>query len=308
MNPATPIRRGRSHALAGVGVVVLSLVLVGCGDDPPELAPRPSPSAATSVSSSPESTVGVRSLPVARSAEDLGKKVAKAVRRERTATVRMVNDGGAGAGTQSLGTLHLGKGDPAFSMSLDNPAQPMTMVAHGSGLFMRLAEPLDGKNWLKLTATLTDVEGDDAFSGIFAEVMDSTRANIDIAMIAETFALAKDFEVGDVEQIDGTATTRYTLTLGEKALRKQLSQGALDRAGAQMKGASGTLQIFVDADWLPRKVVNQVRVSGRDLTSTVSYSDWGTADPVDPPPAADVADVADYPDTSEIESKLRAEM
>jgi hypothetical protein len=38
------------------------------------------------------------------------------------------------------------------------------------------------------------------------------------------------------------------------------------------------------------------------------YSDWGTADPVDPPPAADVADVADYPDTSEIDSKLRAEM
>ena len=293
--------RGRRLALTACGLVVAGSVLGGCGEDDP--APAATPSGPTaSASGSTTGEVGVAAMGRARSATDLGRRLRKAVLREESASVQFAPEGAiAGA---SRGVIRFGEKEPAFTLSIDDPAKPMTMVAVPSGLYMQAPEKLDGKSWLKLTATLQDVEGDDAFSGIFAEIIDSARSSIDVLLLTDALGEAKSFTVGAVEQVDGVPVTRYTVELGEKGLRKQLSEGMLKRAKGQLKGATNTTEILVDADWLPRRVVTATLLEGRTLKSTVTYADWGRAAAVTEPPAADTARVEDYPDVTDIQRQI----
>jgi hypothetical protein len=282
-----------------VGSGLLASGLTGCGDN----APSTSASATTSVTASATATVSTSVAGRASSAADLAGRIEVAVRRKRTARVRLEAE--AGTTGPASGAVRFNASGPEFTMGLDAGEAPMTMVVVSKGLYLRPAAPVEGKDWLKLTATLHDLKGDDKFSAAFAAVMESVRSNLDLPRAAKVYAQATKLTVGGTETIDGVSTTRYTLELQPEALRNLLAPELRGNTpAASQKALEATVDLFVDAEWLPRRVVSRTMTAEKVLVETVDFSGWGGPVTVEAPPVADVADVADFPSTPEMQPGL----
>src|SRR5262249_26849788 len=143
---------------------------------------------------------------------------------------------------------------------------------------------MDGKHWLKVDPASLGVapdSGSSAFGGDAGSTVGSLRGVDDVTRVG-------------TETVGGVPTTHYRGVIDvQKALAK-LPPKLRD----QMQSTPGfgqanwNVDVWVDADGLPRKMVVDVDSSVMRLSEQFEFSDFGDSVDLTAPPADDVADFA----------------
>jgi hypothetical protein len=175
-------------------------------------------------------------------------------------------------------------GDLAIGKSLDDTALDMTMSAPGLGqnMSMILVDGVlymsDGQGSGKYFAI--DLGGPSSpFGGLYQQLFEQANP----AGITEAFEGAiDDFEAVGSEEIDGTTTTQYRITVDtQKVLAKTLGKDALPEGSMGAMPPQLTYDIWVgDNDNLPRRI----EFDAMGTSVVMNLTDWGKPVDVQAPP------------------------
>jgi hypothetical protein len=112
----------------------------------------------------------------------------------------------------------------------------------------------------------------------------------DPASITRAFKGAiEDFETVGSEEIDGTTTTHYRVTVNaRKALEKTLGEDMPSSVEGSLGGLPETItyDIWVDADNLPRRMAFDMMGISMDM----DFSQWGEPVDIEAPPPSEISD------------------
>lgn len=244
--------------------------------------------APAAVAASPKAAPGHGAVKVAT----LASRIGKAVRVSSTTVVSMKSQGG-GTSLTANGVLrftHSGA-DMQFQETVGHVR--VRFVYLGGVLYFRLPASLlkpGQKPWFKVSPS-----GKDATSKKFAPLLNqlaaSTNPDPDVSRLRAGVLRPSGHRL-----IDGIRTTKYVLVVDPAAVRAEVKQqlrplgAAAVRAGlAQLRRMHETTTIYVDARWLPHRVVTVLRLrSGVSIRTTVSYRRWGAPVTITAPPASQV--------------------
>jgi hypothetical protein len=224
----------------------------------------------------------------AKSAAELAARVLAATRAQGTAHIAS-----GGAGLRFNGVMRVRGAGADVSMTAALPdGKSMTMVVVGGALYMNPGQAYQGKHWLKVTPG-----GSDPLSKALAPVLAQLDKGLDVNAQVPATKDAKITAAARTE-LDGVATTKYTMVSSVSALLAQLDKFAPSaevRATLrkQFAGAHAESVLWIDDRGLPLRVTS--RVVGGAATgggTTITYSHWGEPVKIVAPRRSDVA-VAD---------------
>jgi len=183
----------------------------------------------------------------------------------------------------ATGTVDYGGGrteDLRMSLTIVEGKQKILVVYVGGVAYMDMGKKVNGKTWISS-------EGTDTASQQLANLAKQLQAQASLGGAPSAFKSVK--AVGKAgPTLDGVPTVVFTMKLTSKQLVAELPSGAPASAAAELAGKTAVRTISVGKDWLPRKVVEAVTAKGKTVTTTSTFSGWGTRVTVAAPPAADV--------------------
>ena len=183
----------------------------------------------------------------------------------------------------ATGTIDYGGGRPEdlrMSLTIVEGKQKILVVYVGGVAYMDMGKKVNGKTWISS-------EGTDTTSQQLANLAKLLRAQASLGGAPSAFKSVK--AVGKAgPTLDGVPTVVFTMKLTSKQLVAELPAGAPASAAAELAGKTAVRTISVGKDWLPRKVVEVVSGKGKPVTTTSTFSGWGTKLTIAAPSAADV--------------------
>jgi hypothetical protein len=206
-------------------------------------------------------------------------------------TMEVAGQSFTGNGAGNLGA------QPALRMTMSvPPAGQMDMRLVGDVLYLRLPQEITpGKPWVRV-----DPNGNDPISRTLGAGLRQLKQNGDPSQTLKQFEGAGVITAKADEQLNGKATTRYSITIDMKKvaasqtdpdLRKMIDQAL--QSGVD----TFPMQLWLDQENLPVRTtmeipfknpstqqVDQIRIS-------IDYSEWGKPVEVSAPPAEQVSEV-----------------
>lgn len=273
-----------SHRLLAAGTV-MALSLTGCAGQAATTAiQQPSSSAAPSVSPS----------------EALGQAVQKA---DAVSTVNMSFnlDGSMPQGQK----LHLiGRGQlqlrPTFAEGLtmnvttQSRSVPIQLILWGDAIYVKspmTSKVAGGKPWLKLT-----VEQLDTMTGMNLDAILKQAQQTGPAEQIKMLTASKDLKQVGTGNIGGVPATHYAGTLTVQEALSKLSSDAqaslqkvFQRIGVT-PSSTINIDLWVDHQSLPRKLVSKLNTSNGPLTKTVIYTGYNRPFAIQTPRASQVGE------------------
>jgi LppX_LprAFG lipoprotein len=181
-------------------------------------------------------------------------------------------------------------GDMAVGKSLEDAALDLTMSVPGLGermsmilvdgvMYISAGQATGGKYF---SLDLTDESN--PFGSMYRQIFEQANP----ASITQGFEGAiKDLEAVGREEIDGTTTTQYRVTVDtQKVLAKILGKNALPEGSLGAMPPTLTYDIWVgDDDNLPRRIESDMM----GISATMELTDWGKPVHVEAPPPSQVS-------------------
>jgi hypothetical protein len=212
------------------------------------------------------------------SGAELAQRVQAAMRAAGSATFRLQSSTTSGQDASGSGAVRV-----RFDFS--DGQDTLRVIAVPGVLYADVGEVVDGRHWLKVTAT-----GKDALSSAMAPLLSYMTSSADVSAQTSTWTAAGGFTVGapgPVPGAPGSTGTPYTGTIPRAAVQAGLPEEFRALMRKDITGDSH-LTLWLDGQDRPLKVVSSGSYDGKSDEVTVTYDDWGSAPTVTEPPAADV--------------------
>lgn len=156
------------------------------------------------------------------------------------------------------------------------------IIIDGWGYFP-LAEPLDGKHWVRSDSTSTDP----ALAPL-DRLRDQLSSRVDPVVGWGWYVGRMPVTRGRQRKLDGVRTTPYTFHKNEQQLIADLPLRQDDPDAASLRGATAVTTYYVDAHGLPYRIVEVVTRKNKRYVTTVVLRRWGTKVTVPVPAPSDV--------------------
>jgi hypothetical protein len=258
-------------------------VAAGSSDAGGSADPVMSGDAAGSAGASTSSGVEVGGLdagpPVAvgtLNAAQLATRLKAAVGAAHTATIKT-----SGTGSTSQGVMRYGN-DLAMSLTMTAAGRRSRVILVGDVYYMDMGEKAQGKSWLKI-----DPKGKGQLSKTMGPLLASLRQQADVGAVPPSYA-GLTAAAAPGQMVDGVRTVSYTLKQNTKQLIAALPAAQRATLAPALAGMSAVTTFAVGPDWLPRRVTVTTTAKGKKATTVITYSHWGQAVTITPPPASDV--------------------
>jgi hypothetical protein len=234
------------------------------------------------------------------SGRDLNAKVRSALGKKPTAAAHV---SGSTVGSGAAGVLRLDRQNFAMSFQLapaTSGAAAMKMLILPQGYFVSAGEKIDGKEWVKLIGDRID-----PISSMLGSQVQAVESNVDLENVQRNLLVAKQvLKVGD-ETVAGTKTTHYQMPMDNAAIKTQIPPTLpADQAQALLQQTTGTIDVYLDADGFPLKVVNTVKNPGGTGSSTITYEKWGQPVTFPVPKDGETIDLGDQRDVQALDKFL----
>jgi len=260
------------------------------------LLPRPARSSA-SPSTSAETPTDAATTGDDASTKDLASvfhAAASTSEDKGSARVTMTMDLG-GQGTMTMTGVERWKGSLAadFTANIGVSGQKITMrelIAPDAMYIKMSGAAAKGMPtpWLKMS--FKDVS---KMSGINLDQLLSQARQSDPSKQLDMLAAAGDISLVGQETVNGVDATHYR---GTADVKKLMANAGLDASFVSQLGKSGVSTIkydlWLNADKLPVKLVEDMTIQGKPTTMTMTMSDYGVPVVVKAPPASQVTDLA----------------
>jgi hypothetical protein len=261
-----------------VPLVAAALALTACSGGSASTPPAPASTSAPAASAS-----GTASTQAGEDAKALAARVVAAMAAKKTAKVSMTAKSAAGETTGS-GSVEFGE-TTHMAMRVVSDATTMNLVLLDKVMYVK-ASGLPTDKWIKVSAGASD-----QLSQALAPTLESISSNASVeAMLAGYDGVP--VTRGGTSTLDDVAVTEYTYALDSAALAAGIPENLRAQAGAELDGATGTTQMWVDDEGLVRKVLATVDLTSGTTTTTLRYTDWGAPVTIQAPPAAQTIDAA----------------
>jgi hypothetical protein len=270
--------RGTEKLLA-VGVAAGAVALTaGCsGSSPaPQVGAGSGQITSTTTSAAPSSAP----LPGHVDGAAMASRVRSAMARAGSARFSLASS--TTSGQDAAGVLNLSGATIKVSLNFSSGSDRLKVIAVPGVLYADVGQVVEGKHWLKVQAGATD-----PLSSAMAPLLSYMTNSADISSQAASWTAAGGFASAGRTTIGGVPVTEYDATIPQAAVQANLP--AQFRAVMQ-KDITGDshLQLWLDAQGRPIQLVTAGSYAGKPDRVTVTYSDWGSAPAVVPPPAGDV--------------------
>jgi hypothetical protein len=284
--------RSRTLLVAGIGAALIAVA--GCGQG---IAGSPS---AQGGGGAPTAQGGV---PAIASVADLGALVQHNASGKNSAHVQMAMTIPGAGDINADGDIRFNGKQSAVRMTMTIPGLgSMQMVVVGTAIYMKLPAGLSGtglgttgttgssgKPWTKI-----DLSGSDALSkslGSTAGLADQT----DPTQLINKIAAAGTITNVTHENLDGVATTHYSITVDVAKMVATLANGDLQKQALSGLGVKTMpFDIWVNSDNLPVKITTKLAFANpasggsAEVDMTATYTKWGQPVDIQPPPANQV--------------------
>jgi hypothetical protein len=217
---------------------------------------------------------------------------------EKNSTHMTLSAMAAGQETTGEGDLELGSEDAAMSMDMTTGMGSMSMVFVDRTLYMKLpqeAEP--GKPWFRI-----DPNDDSELAKALGTMSEQLSKNADPRASLEMFQNAGEITDTRAEDLDGTPTTHYTITVDVKRLAANQADPTVQE-GMEKAIAGGMkdfpVNVWVDENGLPlRFTLDTPTPDGKGGMTTIKmridYSKWGEPVEITAPPADQVGAIPTF--------------
>jgi len=274
------------------------LLLTACGDGDEPADPATSSGAASGESSQPtESSGSAQPSESSESSEpaeeppaggetvagaDLAQRMLDAMTAAQTASFTGETAAEVGAST-TQGVVRIEGDSTSTRATTRAQGETIEIVLLPDGAFVNLGDSGDGKPWLRITPDSTDPA-----AAAIGQLLDTVQAASDPRTTVEVYRQAGDFALVGTEDVDGVEATHYSGAIPPQALLSTFPEQM--RAG--LEPLLGTepfpVEIWLDADDRPVRVVQTATIQGVETTSTQSYFAWGEPVEIAAPPADQV--------------------
>jgi hypothetical protein len=275
------MRGTRKLLAAGVaaGAVVGAVVLTaGCSGSSPAAQVGPGSGQITATAGpSPATSAPV---PGHLDGASMASRVRSAMARAGSARFSLASS--TTSGQDADGVLNLAGTTIKVSLDFSNGSDRLRVIAVPGVLYADVGQVVEGKHWLKVQAGATD-----PLSSTMAPLLSYMTNSADISSQAASWTAAGGFASAGRTTIGGVPVTEYDATIPQAAVRANLPAQFRTVMQKDITGDSH-LQLWLDAQGRPVQVVTAGSYAGKPDRVTVTYSDWGSAPAVVPPPAGDV--------------------
>lgn len=265
-----------SHRLLAAGAV-LALSLTGCSGQATNTAVQPTRTA---------SGAAVAQL----------NQAAQKAQTINTVNVRFVGDAPGAEGKQAhvLGAGQvqfrpaIGQGMHLNVTSAGRSAQ-VQFILLGDTIYLKAPIPesmTDGKPWVKFS--LQQVS---SMSGLDVDAILKQAQQISPAERIQMLTASKDLKQVGTETIAGVQTTHYAGTVSVQDALSKFSGSAktsLQQLFQRLGAGSIVVDVWVDAQSMPRKLISRINTKNGPVTNTVLYSGYNEPFKVVAPPADEV--------------------
>ncbi|NEA43654.1 DUF1396 domain-containing protein [Streptomyces sp. SID11385] len=185
--------------------------------------------------------------------------------------------------------------DPrALSITMEQDGQPVEFRVVGNSIYINGGPEakIEGKHWMALPMEeLNEAAKDIPVGGSAATFAEQSPADQTGMLLG-----SEDVKKVGTEKIDGVETTHYqgTVSLDELTKSSALDKAQQDEAVKQFKALGIkndlTMDLYLDADQLTKRMRMQSKTSTGDLDMTITFKDYNKPVTVKKPAASDTAD------------------
>lgn len=219
-------------------------------------------------------------------AAQLSDALTKATQGKNSATLKM-NIAAAGESFTGDGAYAINGTDVTMKLNFTVPGQgeALEMRLVDRVIYVKLPASSGQQGWVKVP-----VDANNPQTAQFAQLIDQ----VDVSKQFDQFKTAGTLKGQAPETLDGVQTTRYDLTVDvEKAVAAAPNEAA--KAQLEPLTAQGVktldMQVWVDAENLPRQIKTTFKVQGQDASATIKLADWGAPVDVEAPPASQITEL-----------------
>lgn len=255
-------------AVLPIALLIAGTALTGCGSSASDSGAA-SPSASSLAAGSDSSGDAVKGA-------DLAKRVQESLIAAGTFKTKTDSDAAKGESSNVIGP----DGKAASQSTMDAGGAPLEIIALNDGAETYLKAPsLQIATWTKVEANSSN-----PMIAAMAGTLDTMKGAMSPTASLALYAEADDFTKAGVETIDGVTTTKYTGTIPGSAMSEMVSSAA-GPSSSMPAVKDSPVEIWLDDKDQPIKVVTTTDMSGKSLTTTVTYSDFGSPIKVEAPQA-----------------------
>lgn len=241
-------------------------VLAGCSGSPDGSASSASPATSAAADDRSGKVAG----------GDLVERMVNAMRKAGTVKVATTGAGMVPSATAEVAFSGRSASTSTQASILGHPAEIVT-IDNGAQVYLK-SPTMNVPTW-----TLVEASSSIPVVKQLAGVLSSMKSSLDPTTGLKIYEKAGDFTRGGSATIDGVDTTRYTGSIPMSAIAQAL--GTTGEALSTANAEPLTVDIYLDKDDRPIRVVQTGTLSGQPLDSTVSYSDYGSKITVTAPKA-----------------------
>lgn len=265
-----------SHRLLAGGAVI-TLALSGCAEKVTMTAVQPTSSASGS----------------ATAAIDQAVQKAGAL---NTVNLRFITDGTMAQGqhghVDGWGKTQLRPTVAAalqMNVAVGSQAMPLQMILLGDNLYLKgpmSPQIANGKPWVKLSAQQMSSMSGLNVNSILEQLQLSGPGNQ-----AKIFATSKDIKQVGPENVDGAPVTHYTGTVNVQDALGKFSGHArtsLQQMFQRLGVSTIAMELWVDGQSMPRKVVSTMKTSNGPITNVLLYWGYNQSFNIQAPPSSQV--------------------
>ena len=177
------------------------------------------------------------------------------------------------------GSVHLGGDAPSLSLNMNMPEMPgMSIRSSGGMTYVSLGELTGGK--------FIEVDPDDTsnpLSAGFADAMKEVDPTMGLA--GQEAAIVSVTPVGEPEVVDGVELQTYEVVVDPSKMPEEMAALEADLPPGTEVPATLSYAYQVGDDGLVRKVTFDIM----GIQSTMSFTNWGSAAPVQAPTAEEIS-------------------
>lgn len=262
----------------------LAVTLGACGDN-----------GSSNTGTNTDTNTGGNAPAAAANVADLAKAIGDQASEKTSAHMKISGDV-AGEQLTGEGDVSFAAANSAISMDMETPEGSISMVLVDNIFYIKMPagqELEPGKPWFKI-----DPNSDNPLADAFGSVTEELSKSADPRVALEEFKDTGEITDTKEEDLDGVATTHYTITVDVQKLADAQDDPTQKQAMQQVIEAGlkdFPVEVWVNEDDLPvRVVVDMPTPDGKGGTTAtkmqVDYSNWGEPVDIAAPPADQVAE------------------
>ena len=186
------------------------------------------------------------------------------------------------SGQDASGVVELVSGSVRVRFDFSDGTDTLRVISLPGVLYADVGEVVGGRHWLKVTAGATD-----PVSSAMVPLLSYMTNSADVSAQMSSWTAADGFTIGTPATVAGSSATPYDATIPRAAVQASLPAQFRDIMKKDITGDSH-VTLWLDQADRPVKVVTTGSYDNKQDQVSVTYTDWGRASGVTPPPDSDV--------------------